>query len=250
MTDEKTPDGVPMPSADPPPGSDAPTTVTPAVPPPPPLAPLARQAAMPVAPSTDPVAPPPPVVWGAAPAVAPGPGPVAAQPAVTWAAAPAPAVAVKGKRTVLAAIAGILLLLGGIGGIILGLLVAVVGGTFVSSLGQFTDFGDIPELNGADPSAVLGGVVAFFGMIIVAYSVAYLLAGIGVLRNSTWARVLGIVVGIISGLIWLPGVTTSNQIPDASAAANSLLFSAVLLAIHVYIVVALLFFWRSKPPAV
>lgn len=202
---------------------------------------------MPGGSTQDPVVPRPPDALGAAPPVAPAPYPVAAQPTVAWAAAPAPAVPVKGKRTVLAAIAGILLLLGGIGGIILGLLIAVVGGTFVSGLDQFTDLGDIPELNGADPGAVLGGVVAFFGMIIVAYSVAYLLAGIGVLRNSTWARVLGIIVGIISGLIWLPGVTTSNQIPDASAAAGGLLFSVVMLAIHVYIVVALLFFWRRKP---
>jgi hypothetical protein len=214
MTDEQQPESAAPAGgeapASPEPVSDAPTTVAPA--PPPPVAP--------------PIAPPPAVAWQAPPVVV-----------------------VKGQRTVLAAIAGILLLLGGIGGIILGLLVAVVGGTVISSF-NFSQFGDVPELNGADPSAVVGGVVAFFGLLIVAYSIAYLLAGIGVLRNSGWARVLGIVVGIISGLIWLSGVTNANQIPDSSGAAGGGLFSIVALVIHVYIVVALLFFWRSRPTAV
>jgi len=157
-------------------------------------------------------------------------------------------VPVQGRRTVLAAVAGILLLLGGIGGIVLGLLIAVVGGSVVSNLGG--QLGSIPELNGADPGAVFAGMIAFVGLIIVAYSVAYLLAGIGVLRNSNWARVLGIVVGIISGLIWLSGATSSNQISDPASAASSTLFSIVALAIHAYIVVALLFFWRTRPSAV
>lgn len=228
----------PTPAAD----AEAPTTVTP-----PPLAPLAYQAAMSAAP-TDPPATAPAPAWAPPPIAPPNPptAPAAAQPAVAWQAAP-PAVQVKGKRTVLAAIAGILLLLGGIGGIVLGLLFAVVGGTVVSNLGQFGDFGDIPELNGADPGAVFGGVVVFLGLLVVAYSVAYLLAGIGVLRNSNWARVLGIIVSIISGLIWLSGVSTANQVPNASGAASSLLFSLVALGIHVFIVVALLFFWRTKP---
>jgi hypothetical protein len=173
---------------------------------------------------------------------------VAAQPAMAWQAAP-PAVEVKGKRTVLAAIAGILLLVGGIGGIVLGLLFAVVGGTVVSNLGQFGDFNNIPELNGADPGAVFGGVVVFLGLIVVAYSIAYLLAGIGVLRNSNWARVLGIIVSIISGLIWLSGVSAVDQDLGTRAAAGSMLFSLVALGIHVYIVVALLFFWRTKRSA-
>jgi hypothetical protein len=233
----------PTPTSD----ADAPTTVTSA---PPPLAPLANQAATPAAPAA------PASAWAAAPAAAAPPiapptmptAPVAAQPAVAWQAAP-PAVAVKGKRTMLAAVAGILLLLGGIGGVILGLLVAVVGGSFVSNFGQFGDFNNIPELNGADPGAVFGGVVVFLGLLVIAYSVAYVLAGIGVLRNSNWARVLGIVVSIISGLIWLSGVSTADQLADTRGAAGSMLFSLVALLIHVYIVVALLFFWRTKPSA-
>src|SRR5207249_6635810 len=139
------------------------------------------------------------------------PQPAMAQPAVAWA-APA-AVAVAGKRTGLAMAAGILLLIGGIGGILLGLLIAVVGGTVISNL-NFDQFGPFPELRGADPDAVAGGIVVFVGAIIAAYSIAYVLAGIGVLRTSNWARVLGIVVGVISGLIWLSGVTNATHVRD------------------------------------
>ena len=213
MTDERAPEGAPEPNAD---ASDTSPTIPAYTPPaytPPPV--------------------PPPAM----------PQPAMAQPAVAWSAPPA--VTTAGKRTTLAMAAGILLLLGGIGGILLGLLIAVVGGTVISNL-NFDQFGPFPELKGADPGAVAGGVVVIFGVIILTYSVAYLLAGIGVLRTSNWGRVLGIVVGIISGLIWLSGVTNAGQVRDPSGAAGLSVFSIVMLALHVYVVVVLLFFWRTR----
>jgi hypothetical protein len=184
-----------------------------------------------------------PFVPAAAAPVAPvPPAPAVPTPPVGWQASPV-GVATKGERTTLAMAAGILLILGGIGGILLGLLVAIVGGSVVSSL-DFSQFSNIPDLKGASPGAVAGGVVAFFGALVVAYSIAYLLAGIGVLRNSNWARVLGIVVGIISGLIWLSGLAGANNTQNAGGAG---LFSGFALGIHLYIVVVLLLFWRSKP---
>jgi hypothetical protein len=153
---------------------------------------------------------------------------------VAWG-APAPVVAAQGGRTTLAAIAGVVMLVLGVLGGILGLLVAVVGGTFIASLG---DFAEIPDLEGADPGAVLGGVVAFFGIIVIVYSLIYVIGGIGVLRSRGWGRVMGIVVGIVSGLIWLTGLGSSES--------SGLPFSIVMLAIHVYIVVVLAIFWRNK----
>jgi hypothetical protein len=174
------------------------------------------------------------------PPVAP---PVVPQPPVAWSAPPA--VVAPGKRTSLAVAAGILLLIGGIGGILLGLLIAVVGGTVISNL-NFDQLGYFPDLGGADPGVVAGGVTVVVGVIIAVYSIAYLLAGIGVLRSSNSGRVLGIVVGIISGLIWLGGAKNAGQIPDASGAIGIGAFSIVMLALHVYIVAALLFFWRTR----
>lgn len=225
MTDERPPEDAPEPNPEVLPETPAPETasdeaVTTSEPPP----------AMPA--YTPPSHTPPPV-----------PPPVPPQPTVAWSAPPA--VVAPGKRTSLAIAAGILLLIGGIGGILLGLLIAVVGGTVISNL-NFDQFGYFPDLRGADPGAVAGGVTVFVGIIIAVYSIAYLLAGIGVLRTSNSGRVLGIVVGIISGLIWLGGVKNAGQIPDASGAVGLGAFSIVMLALHVYIVVVLLFFWRAR----
>ena len=203
-----------------------------------PYVPAAAAAATPVAPApTTTVAPEPAPPAEAAPV-----------PPVGWQAPPV-VVATKGERTTLSLAAGILLILGGIGGILLGLLVATVGGSFVSSI-DFSRFKNVPDLNGADPGAVAGGVVAFLGAVVVAYSIAYLLAGVGVVRNSNWARVLGIILGIISGLFWLSGVTSANSAQNAAGSGASVLFLILAVGVHAYIVVALLFFWRTKPTAV
>lgn len=194
MTDEQMPAGEPAPSTDPPP-----------------LAPLVQQAATPAPP---PVAPPP------------------IAPPVAWAAAPA-AVVVRGGRTTLAAIAGVMLLILGLLGGLMGLFVAVVGGSIVSSLG---DLVAIEGIN--DPGSVIGGMVAFFGIIVVVYSLVYVLGGIGILRSRTWGRVMGLTVGILSGLIWLGGLGQSDT-------AN-LPFTIVMLGIHAYVVVVLIMFWRNK----
>lgn len=181
------------------------------------------------APSTEP--PPPLAPYVAAPAPTPPP-PAAAQPAVAWQ-APPPVVAAPGGRTGLAAAAGVILLILGILGGLLGLFVAVVGGSLAAS------FGDLIEIPGvSDPSGVVGGMVAFFGIIVVVYSLVYLFAGIGVLRSRSWGRVMGLIVGIISGLIWLGGLGQTEQ-------AN-LPFTIVMLGIHAYIVVVLIMFWRAK----
>ncbi|MBI2781990.1 MAG: hypothetical protein HYX55_09380 [Chloroflexi bacterium] len=172
---------------------------------PPPLAPLVQQASAP-APT------PPPVAWAPAPAAA----------------------AVQGGRTGLAAAAGVIMLILGILGGLLGLFVAVVGGSIVSQLG---DIVAVPGLN--DPGSVIGGVVAFFGIIVVIYSLVYVIGGIGVLRSRNWGRIIGLIVGIISGLIWLSGLGAEER-------AN-LPFTIIMLGVHVYIVVVLIMFWRSKP---
>lgn len=191
MTEGQTPEGAPMPSAEPPP-----------------LAPLVQPAS---APTPPPIPPPPPVTW----------------------AAPPPVAAAKGGRTGLAAAAGVMLLVLGILGGLLGLFVAVVGGSFVSSLG---DFVEVPGVD--DPSSFLGGMIAFLGIIVVVYSLVYVFAGIGILRSRGWGRVMGLIVGIISGLIWLSSLGQTEQ--------SNLPFTIVMLGIHVYAVVVLIMFWRTK----
>lgn len=153
---------------------------------------------------------------------------------------PPPPVLRPARRTGLAAVAGIILVLLGLAGGVLGLFVAIVGGSLVSSL---RDYIEIPDVGGGDAGAVVGGFIAFFGVLVVAYSVAYVVGGVGVLRSAGWGRTLGIVVGILSGLVWFSGFTNLGELPNGSSTTTAL----VMLALHVYIVVVLLFFWKGRP---
>jgi hypothetical protein len=222
--------------------------------PPPPLAPLVGQGGQaaddasadesdttaqptsswtqPASTSTPPPIPPPAMPTPAMAAPSP-------QPAVSWAPAPAP-VAATGKRTTLSLAAGILLILGGILGGLAGLAVAVFGNAIVRSL---EDFGGMPEIEGMNVAEFMTGFIVFFGIIILVYSLVYLFAGIGVVRSRDWGRVLGLIVGTLSGLLWLASVAS----PDQPNARDSIVGSLIAFGIHAYIVVALLFFWRAKP---
>ena len=146
--------------------------------------------------------------------------------------APPPPTPGAGGRTTLAAAAGVILLILGILGGLLGLFVAVVGGSLASSFG---DLIEIPGMN--DPSSFVGGMIAFFGIIVVIYSLVYVFAGIGIVRSRNWGRVMGLIVGILSGLIWLSGLGGER---------GNLPFTIVMLGIHVYVVVVLIMFWRAK----
>jgi hypothetical protein len=153
---------------------------------------------------------------------------------------PPPMVLRPGRRTPLAAIAGAILLVLGLLGGILGLFVIFVGSTFVSTLRGYIQ---VPDLGGADAGSVIGGFVAFFGVLIAFYSLVYILGGVGVLRTAGWGRTLGLIVGIISGLVWLSGFSNMGEISNGNNGVGTL----VMLALHVYVVVVLLFFWKGKP---
>ena len=152
---------------------------------------------------------------------------------------PAPVVVVPSQRSTMALLAGILLIVGGILFGLAGLAAAVVGPAVIKSFG---DLGTIPGLSGVDAGTVASGIMTFVGLLILFYSLVYLVGGIGVVRSREWGRVLGILVGILSGLLWLGSVVT----PNAAAAQGSIMGSVVMLAIHAYIVVVLLFFWKGR----
>jgi hypothetical protein len=243
MTDERRPDEPEAPDSATPPAEAAEA--------PPPLAPLvdpggavdnasedtSDTTAQPTSSWTQPAATstPPPIP----PPAMPTPAMPPSQPAVNWAPPPTP-VAVAGKRSTLSLAAGILLILGGILGGLAGLAVAVFGNAIVQSL---QELGGMPELEGMDVAAFMSGFIVFVGIIVLVYSLVYLIAGIGVIRSRDWGRVLGLIVGILSGLIWLSGLGGTNQ----PGAGDSLVGTLIGFGIHAYIVVALLFFWRTKP---
>jgi len=194
------------------------------------------------APEDTTVTPPPPPPPAAAPSYTPPPiAPPAPQPAVAWAPPPATTAAV-GQRTTMSMAAGILLIVLGVLGALLGLLILTIGRGVI----QAFDFRGMPGTeNISDPNALVGGVIAFFGIFLLVCSTFYVVGGVGVLRSKNWGRVIGIVIGILAGLLWLGSLTSGGTV----SGRNDLLFPLVLLAIHAYVAIVLMFFWRNKAPA-
>jgi hypothetical protein len=218
MTDERAPGGAPEPNPDP--AGEAPA---------------AEEATSPAMPAyTPPAYTPPPVPPPAMPQ------PAMAQPAVAWAAPPA-AAAVQGSRTTLSLVAGILLVVLGLFGALASLALLTIGREFIR---QF-DFSTLPGLEQVnDPSGFVESAAIFGGILVLAFSTFYIVGGVGVMRSKNWGRVIGIVIGILASLFWVAGVAGGGR-----ASGGDTSFALVLLAIHAYVAIVLLFFWRSKSPA-
>ena len=166
--------------------------------------------------------------------------PPSAQPAVAWAPPPATTAAM-GQRTTLSLAAGILLVVLGVLGVLFSLVMLTIGRGFAN---QF-DFSSLPGLEQInDPNAFVSGVITFVGIFVLACSTFYIVGGVGVMRSKSWGRVIGIVIGILAGLLWLAGVTGGGR-----AGGGDITFALVLLVLHAYIAISLLFFWRNKAAA-
>jgi hypothetical protein len=164
--------------------------------------------------------------------------PPASQPTAAWAPPPA-APAATGQRTPLALAAGILLALLGVLGALAALALLTIGREFIR---QF-DFSSLPGLeNVNDPGAFVAGAATFGGILLLAFSTLYIVGGVGVMRSRDWGRVIGIVIGIMAGLFWLGSFGTGGRAGGGDAS-----FCLVLLAVHAYIAIALMFFWRRRP---
>jgi hypothetical protein len=189
------------------------------------------------APPEPPPAPAPPPI---APYLSPSATPAAApQPAVAWAAPPPVAVPVDGARTTAAAAAGVILLVLGILGALVSLLVLLAAG-MVGSLGNSGAFDEVPGMP-AGFERIIGGLFLVVAIIIIGYTVLAIAGGIGVLRSRSWGRVLGIIVGVIGTLTWLAGVFS----PDSNR--GGAIFAFVLLAVHLYIAIILIGYWKVRP---
>jgi hypothetical protein len=166
--------------------------------------------------------------------------PAPAQPAVAW--APAPAVTQPtGERTTLSLAAGILLVILGVLGVLASLAALTIGRQLIR---QF-DLSTIPGLERLnDPGAFVDSVLTFGAIFLLVCSTLYVVGGVGVIRSKSWGRVVGIVIAILAGLLWLGSFASIGRAPR-----DDTTFALVLLVLHAYIAIALLFFWRRKTAA-
>jgi hypothetical protein len=189
-------------------------------------------------PTPPPAAAPPPAVQPPAYTRPTSTPPAAApQPTVAWAPPPTTTVAA-GRRTTLSLAAGILLVLLGLLGVLASLAALTIGREVIR---QF-DFSAVPGLERVDnPTAFVESILTFGAIFVLVCSAFYVIGGVGVMRSANWGRVIGIVIGILVGLLWLVGLTNGGR-GDSS-------FPLVLVLIHAYIAISLLFFWRTRTPA-
>ena len=96
----------------------------------------------------------------------------------------------------------------------------------IVNMQEFRDqFGDVSE--------TAGGVIAAFGFLFVADGVLQFISGIFVLPGRSWARVTGLIAGILGALIALVGV-----LPGQSGGGVNLFFLLLLVG-YVYVVLTL-----------
>lgn len=142
----------------------------------------------------------------------------------------------------LAAGAGAVLLVLGVLGLLLGVLF-FAGTAFFAQLAGDLGMGQIPGLPpGTDTADIVAGAFAFIGVIVIAYSLLYIVAGFGVLQGRGWGRGIGVTVAVLSSLFWLAGLAGGGD-------QGGLVFAAILLGLHVFVLVALTFRWRTAAVA-
>lgn len=138
--------------------------------------------------------------------------------------APAP---VERPGTVTAA--GITLIVLGVLTLLLGVILLIVGGLFAGAAGGMPE-SEVPAGFGGMMGAFAGAIIVFM-LIVIAFGVLQLVSGIQVLAGRSWARITGIVVAAIAGLLALAGLGDSD--------GGGVIFSLVLVAANAFVIWAL-----------
>jgi hypothetical protein len=116
--------------------------------------------------------------------------------------------------------------------IVCGVLVGLLGLLFVLGGSLIGSMGDAPELQeqlGGVPAA-FGGFIATIGLIVVVYGIAQIVTGIYVFPGKSWARIAGLILAVLGGLLALLGMFPSDQ----GVNAGGILVSLVILAAYAF----------------
>jgi hypothetical protein len=112
--------------------------------------------------------------------------------------------------------------------IVCGVLVGLLGLLFVLGGSLIGSMGDVPELQDqlAGVPAAFGGFIATIGLIVVIYGIAQIVTGIYVFPGKSWARITGLILAVLGGLLALLGMLPGEQGVNASGILVSLLVLA------------------------
>ena len=156
-------------------------------------------------------------------------------PAATWRfdAAPPP---LPPRRSGVANAAGVVL-------VVLGVLTAIAAVAVFALTGLAEDAfraGGAELPGGVQWTDAVGQALVIVAGILLVLAVGYVLSGIGVLRGSTAGRWGGIVLGVLGGLLSLPGAT--------GASGDGAVLNILLLVAHIFVVAALALRWHRTDP--
>jgi hypothetical protein len=207
--------------------------------PPPPAASTPPAAWQPTPSAAPPQAPPPPPAGWTAPPSAPPPS--APPPPAVWAAAAPPPVR-SGGVTGLAKLGALILFLMGILWSLIGL-AFVVGGGFLT---QILEGVEVEGLGEGVFGNILAGLAVGVGLVILVIAIMEAIVGILSWRGSGFARVMGILYGLLFGLGTLSSVMSASQVPEASADGAGGGIVAIVIAIaYLYVAIVFIFRYRS-----
>ena len=124
----------------------------------------------------------------------------------------------------------------GITMIVLGALI-VLFGLFALIAGAFVG-GAANQINASTPgfggmAGAFAGVIIVVAVILLAFGLIDIVAGANVLGGRSWARITGIVVAAVLGLLSLPGLFNGGN------GAGGPIFSLILVAANAFIIWAL-----------
>ena len=149
---------------------------------------------------------------------------------------PAPHATAPVTRPGIVTAAGITLMVLGVLTLLLGLILLLGAALFAGASGPVND--ELPGMGGF--FGAFAGVIFVFVIIVAAFGVLQLVSGIKVMAGRSWARITGIVVAAIAGVMALAGIG------NADGAAINL----VLVAANAFVIFALVTTggWFTRSP--
>lgn len=122
---------------------------------------------------------------------------------------------------------GVVMIVMGALAVLFGLLM-LLGGVFIGGAGSEFE-SEIPGLTGM--SGAVAGVIIVIALVILAFGILDILAGAYVIGGRGWARITGIVLAAIMGLLALTGLTSEDP--------SGIIITIVLVAANAFIIWAL-----------
>jgi hypothetical protein len=161
-----------------------------------------------------------------------------------------PAVNQQGPVTILARIAGLVLVLLGLFWGLIGVVLIIGGSAFRSFLDNFGPL----STNASNVDAagnIVGGIFVGIGIVMLILAIVEVLGGFGAMLGKTWGRIIGVLYSLVFGVFLLIGLTGSSRAADVSNTdtRGGVIFLLVMFLLYLYALVVLIIRWRGRAHA-